>query len=200
MQKIMGYLEERSQNFNICPDIDLIFRAIELTPLDRVKVVIIGQDPYHGEGQADGLCFSVNSDNALPPSLQNIFKELENDTGISCTSGDLTPWAEQGILLVNTCLTVEEGRPGSHGDIGWENFTDKVIKVVSDQKNSIIFVLWGNWAKKKQKLIDGKRHIVLTAAHPSPLSASRGFFKCGHFSKINMHLKSSGMNPINWET
>lgn len=173
-----------------------VFRAMELCPLDKVKVVILGQDPYHGPGQANGLAFSVNKGITLPPSLRNIFKELESDLRIKNTYGDLTSWAKQGVLLLNTVLTVEEGKPGSHYDIGWEKYTDNIIRHLN-KKEDIIFVLWGSKAKAKKLLIDEEKHYILESAHPSPLSC-QGFFGCRHFSKINDILVSINKKIINW--
>lgn len=176
-----------------------IFNAFALTPFDKVKVVILGQDPYHNPGQAHGLCFSVPGHVPLPPSLLNIFKELKASTGANRhTSGDLSGWARQGILLLNTSLTVRKNEPMSHSKIGWERFTDAVIKVISDKKEGVVFLLWGAFARGKQLLIDPSKHFILTAAHPSPLSAHNGFFGCGHFSKTNELLISQQKDPIDW--
>ena len=175
-----------------------IFRAFDLCPLDKVKVVILGQDPYHGAGQAMGLSFSVPEGIAAPPSLKNIFKELQSDLGISLSgSSDLTPWARQGVLLLNSVLTVRAGEAASHSGLGWQTFTDCVIRTVSDSCEGVVFMLWGNYARSKAALIDSGRHLVLEAAHPSPL-ARGAFFGCRHFSKANAYLLSKGKAPINW--
>lgn len=176
-----------------------IFSAFNETPLDRVKVVILGQDPYHGVGQAHGLCFSVRPGVDIPPSLQNIFKELKSDLGLEVPNhGFLHSWAEQGVLLLNATLTVEAGRAGSHQKKGWEEFTDRVVNILNREKNNLVFLLWGSYAQKKGAVIDRKRHLVLEAPHPSPLSAHRGFLGCRHFSKANEYLKAHGKTPINW--
>ena len=183
----------------IYPSPTNIFNAFTLCPFGEVKVVIIGQDPYHGAGQAHGLCFSVNDGVRLPPSLQNIYKELHDDLGVPIrTSGDLTHWAKQGVLLLNATLTVEAGRPTSHQGLGWEEFTDAVIKKISDEKEHVVFLLWGRYAQEKGAHIDTKKHLVLTAAHPSPFSAHSGFFGCKHFSKANAYLVQQGKEPIVW--
>jgi len=177
-----------------------IFHAFELTPIEKVKVVILGQDPYHGVNQAHGLCFSVKPGVQLPPSLVNIYKELERDLGVKPVKhGYLESWAKQGVLLLNSVLTVEQGKAASHQGQGWEQFTDQVIALLNARQYPIIFVLWGSYAQQKGQVIDVKRHVVLSAAHPSPLSAYRGFFGCGHFSKINEYLKRWGEEPINWQ-
>ena len=188
------------QRGNVYPSWDDIFRAFLLTPFDRVRVVILGQDPYHGPAQANGLSFSVPAGKRLPPSLRNIFKEQVRDLGVPAPlSGDLSRWAEQGVLLLNTSLTVAAGKAGSHRKIGWERFTDAVIKRLSSHgRPGIIFLLWGAFAEKKEKLIDSERHHILKAPHPSPLSAYRGFIGCGHFSKVNEILKAQGEFPIDW--
>ena len=175
-----------------------IFRAFELCPLDKVKAVILGQDPYHGYGQAMGLSFSVPADVPAPPSLKNIFKEIESDLGVKMSGRpDLTPWAEQGVLLLNAVLTVRAGEPASHSGIGWQSFTDAVIRTISERCSGIVFMLWGNYARSKAVLIDRSRHHVLEAAHPSPL-ARGAFFGCRHFSKANGILASEGKSPIDW--
>lgn len=177
----------------------LIFNAFNLCPFDKVKVVIIGQDPYHGPGQAHGLCFSVNDGVPFPPSLQNIFKEIQNDTGAPVPStGNLTRWAEQGVLLLNATLTVRAHQAGSHQRRGWEEFTDAAIKVLSDQREHLVFILWGAYAQKKGAVIDRSKHLVLSSAHPSPLSAYHGFFGNRHFSLANAYLEQNGQTPINW--
>ncbi|MCX6248057.1 MAG: uracil-DNA glycosylase [Bacteroidetes bacterium] len=197
--ELKDFLLEERKKFRIFPPGSLIFNAFNHTPFTAVKVVFIGQDPYHGYGQAHGLCFSVPRGVAKPPSLVNIFKELENDLGIRPAShGNLERWADQGVLLLNATLTVRENLAGSHQRRGWETFTDEVIRTISGQKSGVIFVLWGNFAIAKKELIDVSRHLILTAPHPSPLSASRGFFGCRHFSKINEILKQQGKEEIDW--
>ena len=176
-----------------------IFKAFELCPLDKVKVVILGQDPYHGYGQAMGLSFSVPQGVPAPPSLKNIFKEIESDLGITMSgSPDLRPWAEQGVLLLNSVLTVRAAQPASHSRIGWQTFTDAVIKLISDRCDGVVFLLWGNYARSKAGLIDTSRHHVLEAAHPSPL-AKGAFFGCRHFSRTNEILQAEGKTPIDWQ-
>ncbi|MBX2866843.1 uracil-DNA glycosylase [Candidatus Kaiserbacteria bacterium] len=176
-----------------------IFRAFALCPFDEVKVVILGQDPYHGEGQANGLSFAVGKDVRLPPSLQNICKEIADDIGeIIHTDGDLSRWAKQGVLLLNATLSVRAGQAGSHQGKGWEDFTDAVIQRLSEKREGLVFMLWGNYAKAKGAHIDRKKHLVLEAAHPSPFSAHSGFFGCKHFSKANMYLEERGQKPIDW--
>ncbi|MFV5404085.1 MULTISPECIES: uracil-DNA glycosylase [unclassified Acinetobacter] len=194
-------LEEKKADKVIYPPNHLIFNALNTTPLDRVKVVIIGQDPYHGPNQAHGLSFSVQKGVALPPSLRNIFHELHNDLGIKIPKhGDLTHWAEQGVLLLNAVLTVEAAQPTSHQKRGWEDFTDHVIDVLNEQREHIVFILWGAYAQRKGQRIDQNKHLVLKAAHPSPLSANRGgFFGCKVFSKTNNYLKQHGIEPIDWQ-
>ena len=176
-----------------------IFNAFDLCPFDHVKVVIIGQDPYHDDGQANGLCFSVNPGTPFPPSLQNIFKEISDDLGRPMpTDGDLSRWARQGVLLLNATLTVRAHQAGSHQGKGWEQFTDAVIRELSTRREHLVFMLWGSYAKAKGAQIDTSRHCILTAAHPSPLSAYRGFFGCHHFSLANAYLTSHGLTPIDW--
>lgn len=175
-----------------------IFRALELTPFEEVRVVIIGQDPYHGDFQANGLCFSVSEQVKAPPSLQNIFKELEADLGIKRTSTELDDWAKQGVLLLNATLTVRGHAPNSHKDLGWERFTDSIIQEISSRKENVIFVLWGAFAQKKEALIDSSKHFIIQSAHPSPFSVHRGFFGSRPFSKINEYLQSKGESPILW--
>ncbi|HOG04895.1 MAG TPA: uracil-DNA glycosylase [Paludibacter sp.] len=183
----------------IFPPAPLIFNAFDQCPFDDVKVVIIGQDPYHGPGQAHGLCFSVNDGVAFPPSLINIFKEIERDLGIPFPgSGSLIRWANQGVLLLNATLTVQAHRAGSHQGKGWETFTDAVIKILAEKKSDLVFMLWGSYAQQKGAYIDNRRHLVLKTVHPSPLSAYRGFIGCGHFSAANEFLKAKGMQEIKW--
>ena len=181
------------------PPAGLIFRAFDLCPFDKVRVVIIGQDPYHDFNQAHGLCFSVQEGVPVPPSLVNIYKEIQRDLGKPIpTSGNLTHWAEQGVLLLNATLTVEAHRAGSHQGKGWEELTDAAIQALNNQRSNIVFMLWGSYAQRKGQFIDRRRHLVLTAVHPSPLSAYRGFIGCGHFSQANAYLKQHGQPPINW--
>lgn len=183
----------------IYPPPQFIFNAFARCPFDAVKVVIIGQDPYHGAGQAHGLCFSVQDGIRIPPSLQNIYKELESDLGVSPrATGNLTHWAEQGVLLLNATLTVREGVPNAHQGLGWETFTDAVIQKISDEKEHIVFLLWGNYAQKKGTIIDTEKHLVLAAPHPSPFSAYTGFFGSKQFSKTNKYLEQHGKTPIVW--
>lgn len=183
----------------IYPLASLIFNAFNQTPFDQVKCVILGQDPYHGPGQAQGLCFSVNDEIKPPPSLVNIFKELHADTGVPIpSSGDLTRWATQGVLLLNAILTVQARSPASHSKSGWEQFTNAVIKKISDHKSGVVFLLWGRFARNKESLIDTRRHHILQAAHPSPFSANNGFFGCRHFSKTNELLRQDGLQSIDW--
>jgi len=189
---------EKAGNQIIYPPLSHVFAAFENTPFDKVKVVIIGQDPYHGEGQANGLCFSVTSDVRIPPSLKNIFKELFRDLGISIPqNGDLLPWAKQGVLLLNATFTVRANQAGSHQKKGWEQFSDAIIKSVSDNKENIVFMLWGNYAKQKAIRVDRTKHLVLEATHPSPLARS-GFSGCAHFSKANEYLLKNNIQPIDW--
>jgi len=198
-QELKQFLKEEKNKYTIYPPGNLIFNAFNNTPFNRVKVVILGQDPYHGPGQAHGLCFSVPDGIAHPPSLQNIFKEIQSDIGIPVSSkSDLTAWARQGVLLINAILTVRANEPASHQNKGWEKFTDAVIRNLSDKRKNLIFLLWGNYAQAKEVLIDSNRHYILKAAHPSPLSANRGFFGCRHFSKTNEILAELGLNGIDW--
>lgn len=191
---------EKASRQVIFPPGSLIFNAFNLTPLDQVKVVIIGQDPYHGPNQAHGLSFSVQQGIALPPSLLNIFKEIEQDLGVkmSRVNGDLSRWAKQGVLLLNATLTVRANQPNSHSGIGWQRFTDAVIQQINEKKNNIVFILWGNFAKEKGNHIDERKHLVLRSAHPSPFSADKGFFGSKHFSKTNEYLSVHGIEPIDW--
>lgn len=185
---------------NIYPSFENRFKALELTPLNNVKVVILGQDPYHGEGQANGLCFSVGEGIKLPPSLRNIYKEIESDLNIYMPkTGNLTPWAKQGVLLLNSVLSVEKSKPASHAKIGWEEVTDSIIQQINNERENVVFMLWGAYAQKKGALIDRNKHLVLETTHPSPFSAHKGFLGCGHFSKANTYLISKNMDAINWE-
>ncbi len=197
--ELKEFLIEEKKKFKVFPPGNLIFNAFNRTPVDKVKVVLIGQDPYHGFRQAHGLCFSVPEDVSKPPSLVNIFKELEQDMGIPpASSGNLEKWADQGVLLLNATLTVRENQAGSHQNKGWETFTDAAISNLSEKQTGLIFVLWGNFAIAKRNLVDAGKHHVLTAAHPSPFSANKGFFGCRHFSKINEILRNSGRTEIDW--
>jgi uracil-DNA glycosylase len=195
-----SFLIDEYENHNCFPPKSEIFNAFNRCPFNKLKVVIIGQDPYHGIGQAHGLCFSVNDDIAHPPSLINIFKELERDLGIPYPkSGNLTKWVDQGVFLLNATLTVRENEAGSHQNKGWEKFTDAVIKIINDNKEQVVFLLWGGFAKKKAKLIDKRKHFVLETGHPSPLSANRGYwFGNKHFSKTNSLLEQVGLKPVAW--
>jgi uracil-DNA glycosylase len=191
---------EKSQGKTIYPPGSQIFNAFNTTPIDNVKVVILGQDPYHGPRQAHGLCFSVQDGIPPPPSLVNIFKELNEDIGIRIPNhGNLTQWAQQGVFLLNASLTVRAAEPMSHAKIGWASFTDTVIKKISDEKEHVVFMFWGKFAQDKRVLVDATKHLVLRAAHPSPLSAHNGFFGCKHFSKANQYLMSKGIDPIDWQ-
>lgn len=191
-------VKEEYQTTKCFPPKNMIFRAIELTPFEEIKVVIIGQDPYHNDNQANGLCFSVSDKVKAPPSLKNIFKELEDDLGIKKTSNELEMWAKQGVLLLNATLTVRAHEANSHKDLGWEKFTDFIIKEISDKKENVVFVLWGAFAQKKAGLIDASRHFIIQSAHPSPFSVHKGFFGSRPFSKINQFLEEKGKEPINW--
>jgi uracil-DNA glycosylase len=200
MAELAVFLErERSDGHAVFPPRPEIFRALQVTALNDVRVIIVGQDPYHGEGQANGLAFSVPDGVRVPPSLRNIFKEISSDTEVQVIpSGDLERWSTQGVLLLNTCLTVRAGEAGSHAGKGWERFTDSVIAVLNDRKEPAVFLLWGRHAREKGKNIDMDRHHVLEAAHPSPLSARNGFFGCRHFSRTNALLRQAGHDPIDW--
>mgnify|MGYP000321600046 FL=1 len=191
-------VKEEYQTTKCFPPKNQIFRTIELTPFEEVKVVIIGQDPYHNDNQANGLCFSVSDKVTAPPSLKNIFKELEDDLGIKKTSNELEMWAKQGVLLLNATLTVRAHEANSHKDLGWEKFTDFIIKEISDKKENVVFVLWGAFAQKKVGLIDASKHFIIQSAHPSPFSVHKGFFGSRPFSKINQFLEEKGKEPINW--
>lgn len=196
---LTDFVRKEYQTQTVYPPAKLIFNAFDLCPFDKVKVVIIGQDPYHGPGQAHGLCFSVNDGIDVPPSLVNIYKEIKEDLGIEPpASGNLERWAKQGVLLLNATLTVRARTAGSHQNKGWEEFTDRVIKELSEKRKDVVFMLWGSYAQKKGAIIDTKKHCVLTSVHPSPLSAYRGFLGCKHFSKANEYLKSKGLVEICW--
>ncbi len=193
------FLEEEKKKHTLYPPGRLIFNAFQRTPFDLVKVVILGQDPYHGKGQAHGLCFSVPQGIPKPPSLVNIFKELHSDLGIPIPEhGNLEKWADQGVLLINATLTVRDSQAGSHQKRGWETFTNRVIEVVSQEKSGVVFLLWGRFAQAKESLIDNGKHLILKSAHPSPLSAYNGFFGCRHFSKTNDYLKIQEETGIDW--
>ena len=200
MRALSAFLRQRkAAGATVFPPGGEIFAAFEATPFDAVKVVILGQDPYHGPGQAHGLCFSVRVGVPVPPSLDNIYKELARDTGfVRPDHGCLLPWARRGVLLLNSVLTVEAGQPGSHQGKGWEGFTDHVVDVLNREREQLVFLLWGSYAQKKGAVIDARRHRVLKAPHPSPLSAHRGFLGCGHFSAANQSLARSGQAPIDW--
>jgi len=200
MQALAAFLRaEKRAGKRIYPPGPEIFAAFEHTPFDAVRVVILGQDPYHGPGQAHGLCFSVRPGVRVPPSLENIFKEIQRDLGIPRPDhGCLTPWADRGVLLLNSVLTVEEGRAGSHQGKGWEGFTDAAIDALNRERDGIVFLLWGSYAQRKGQLIDTRKHCVLKSVHPSPLSAHRGFLGCGHFSAANRYLEAHGQAPIDW--
>jgi len=199
-ENLTAFVREEYRQRQVFPPGRQIFAAFDATPFDKVKVVILGQDPYHGEGQANGLCFSVNDGVAMPPSLINIFKEVHDDTGAPIpASGDLSRWARQGVLLLNATLTVVAHQAGSHQNRGWEQFTDAAIAALAAQREHLVFMLWGNYARRKGAFIDRSRHLVLTAAHPSPLSANRGgFFGTHHFSQANAYLEAHGLTPIEW--
>jgi len=192
------FVDQAYSTKTIYPAKENLFKAFDLCPLDQVKVVLLGQDPYHGAGQAQGLCFSVPEGIAHPPSLRNILKELASDVGVDKTNGDLTPWAMQGVFLLNASLTVEASKAGSHQKKGWEQFTDAVIQTVSDTSENVVFILWGSYAHKKTKLIDASKHHIIQSVHPSPLSSYRGFFGSKPFSKTNAYLSQKGINPIVW--
>ena len=198
--KLTDFVRQEYRQATVYPSGPNIFNAFAHCPFDRVKVVIIGQDPYHEPGQAHGLCFSVQDGTPFPPSLQNIFKEITDDLGRPCpTSGDLTRWADQGVLLLNTVLTVRAGQAHSHAALGWEQFTDRVIAQLNEYREHIVFMLWGSHAQKKGAFIDRRRHLVLSSPHPSPLSAYRGFFGCKHFSQANAYLAAHGTAVIDWQ-
>ena len=199
-KELTEFVKNEYQNETVYPGPKYIFRAFDLCPFDKVKVVILGQDPYHGPRQANGLCFAVNEGVPLPPSLQNIFKEIESDLGklLENRSGDLSRWATQGVLLLNATLTVKAHLAGSHQGRGWESFTDAAIRVLSEKREHLVFILWGNYAKQKGAHIDRTKHLVLESAHPSPFSAASGFFESRPFSKTNAYLEANGETPINW--
>ncbi|MCD4790371.1 MAG: uracil-DNA glycosylase [Bacteroidales bacterium] len=197
--KLKEFIIHEKKKYKIYPPGSEIFSAFNYTLFDEVKVVILGQDPYHGKGQANGLCFSVKDGITKPPSLKNIFKELQNDLGYPIpVSGNMEKWAQQGVLLLNATLTVRAGQAGSHQNRGWENFTDAVIKILSEKKENLIFILWGAFAQAKEKLIDTSRHYIIKSAHPSPFSADRGFFGSHPFSRTNEFLKKAGVKEIDW--
>ncbi len=198
-KNLQAFLANEYANYTIYPSEDKIFTALNLLPFDKVKVVIIGQDPYHEPGQAQGISFSVPENVTIPPSLVNIMQEINSDLGIECNkSGDLTRWVKQGVLLLNTVLTVRRGQANSHKDKGWETFTSEIIKKLAKRKEPLVFLLWGSYAQSFAPLIDSQ-HLVLKAPHPSPLSAYRGFFGCKHFSKCNKFLEEHGVEPIDWK-
>lgn len=200
MSDLRNFLKEENRTQKVFPPMKKLFSALNLTVFEQVKVVILGQDPYHGMGQANGLCFSVEKGVPIPPSLQNIYKELKSDLNINTPShGDLTSWAKQGVLLLNNVLTVREGSAGSHHDKGWEIFTDKIVELLNKEKSHIVFILWGTAAQKKGSLVDRKKHYVISTAHPSPLSAYRGFFGSKPFSKTNEYLEKKQISPIDWK-
>jgi len=200
-QELKDFLVKEKKDHRIFPPGPQIFSAFNLTPLTAVKVVILGQDPYHGRGQAHGLCFSVPEGVPLPPSLMNIYKEVERDVGIKMPkTGNLEKWAKQGVLLLNAILTVREGMAGSHQGKGWETFTNNVIRTISDLRAGVVFMLWGKYAQEKEQLIDTEKHFILKAPHPSPLSASRGFFGSRHFSQANQLLRQGGLEEIDWQS
>lgn len=198
--KLSFFIKSEYKNKKVYPDPKDIFNAFNLTPFDKVKVVILGQDPYHGEGQAHGLSFSVKDGVKLPPSLKNIYKEIETDLEIKkdFSNGNLESWAKQGVLLLNAVMTVVSGTPSSHKDKGWEEFTDFVIKKISDGREGVVFMLWGNFAKSKKNLIDENKHLILESVHPSPFSAHDGFFGCKHFSLCNKYLRENKKEEIKW--
>ncbi|MBU2913088.1 uracil-DNA glycosylase [Reichenbachiella agariperforans] len=198
-QELTKFVKSEYKNHKVYPRPAYILNAFEFSPFDTTKVIIIGQDPYHGDGQAHGLCFSVNRDVKIPPSLRNIYKEIHDDVGTTIpTHGNLEHWAKQGVLMLNATLTVRAHTPGSHQNKGWETFTDAVIQTLSDQKENLVFLLWGAYAQKKGSIIDTSKHLVLESAHPSPFAAHRGFFGNRHFSKTNQYLKEKGLPEIYW--
>jgi len=198
-EELANFVRDEYKSKQVFPPPKDIFKAFDLCPFDKVKVVILGQDPYHGDGQAHGLCFSVNKDISMPPSLVNIYKEIVSDVGGKMPiHGNLEHWAEQGVFLLNAILSVIAHQPTSHQNKGWETFTDEVIRLVAEKKEHVVFMLWGNYAQSKEWMIDQNKHLVLKAPHPSPLSAHRGFMGCKHFSKANEFLKKNGLEPIKW--
>ena len=199
-EMLTTFVRRAYQTTTVYPPGSKIFEAFNRTPFDKVKVVILGQDPYHGPNQAHGLCFSVQDGIQPPPSLINIYKELQKEYGVAVnmTNGNLTRWADQGVLLLNATLTVEAGKAGSHQSKGWETFTDAAIKALSDRREGLVFMLWGSYAQQKGRVIDRRKHLVLESSHPSPLSVYRGFDGCGHFKKANQYLQSRGQEPIDW--
>ncbi|MEI6480171.1 MAG: uracil-DNA glycosylase [bacterium] len=198
-KELSDFVKDEYKKHKVFPQPKDIFRAFDMCPFNKVKVVIIGQDPYHGAHQANGLSFAVHEGIQIPPSLQNIFKEIKSDLGIEpVQNGDLSRWAKQGVLLLNATLTVRASSPGSHQNKGWEEFTDAAIKALSDQRENLVFMLWGNYAKKKGMVIDRSKHLVLESAHPSPFSAANGFFGCKHFSKTNKYLQEHEKTEIDW--
>jgi uracil-DNA glycosylase len=200
MKHLKQFLVKEKKHHEVYPPGPLIFNALNTTPLDQVKVVILGQDPYHGRGQAHGLSFSVLKGVTTPPSLRNIFKELNDSLGIvQPNHGDLTEWAQQGVLLLNTTLTVRASTPKSHAGQGWEEFTGRVIDILNDERDGLVFMLWGSHAMTKREQIDANRHLILTSPHPSPFSAHKGFFGCGHFVKANEHMRNRNETEINWQ-
>ena len=201
MQSLREFLLQRKQQGAVIyPPTNQWFSALNTTPFEDVRVVVLGQDPYHGVGQAHGLCFSVTPGIKVPPSLANIYKEIKSDLGIDQPNhGCLISWAQQGVLLLNATLTVEDGCAGAHQGKGWEQFTDEIIKAVNQKREGVVFMLWGSYAQKKSIMIDSSRHLILKSVHPSPLSAYRGFFGCGHFSAANHYLQERGVKPIDWQ-
>jgi len=197
-ENLWNKVKSEYSSATVFPPKGQIFRALELTPFDEVKVVIIGQDPYHNDNQANGLSFSVSEEVAAPPSLKNIFTELKSDLGIERQKKDLEDWAKQGVLLLNSSLTVRAHSPNSHKDIGWDRFTNFIIKEISEEKENVVFVLWGAFAQKKEELIDFSKHFIIKSAHPSPFSVHRGFYGSKPFSKVNNYLKSKNIKPISW--
>ncbi len=199
-KRFMNLIDEEYKTKTIYPPRNYIFNALKLTPYSKVKVVIVGQDPYHGEGEAHGLSFSVQKDVKLPPSLKNIYKEIYNDLNIiEPNCGDLTSWAKEGVLLLNSSLTVIKDTPNSHQKIGWSNFTDYIIKVLNAKEEPVVFILWGAFARSKKIFITNKKHLIIESAHPSPFSANHGFFGSNPFSKTNQFLEKNGIDPINWQ-
>ena len=198
-ESLVGFVKQEYASTAVFPPAKLIFNAFDQCPFDDVKVVILGQDPYHGPGQAHGLCFSVNDGISFPPSLINIFKEIQDNTGVPVpTSGNLERWAKQGVFLLNAILTVRAHQAASHQNKGWEKFTDAVIRTLSEEKENLVFMLWGSYAQNKGKVIDAQKHKILETVHPSPLSAHRGFFGCKHFSLANQYLREKGLTQIQW--